>query len=190
MRAVNYIYCKICNHSYHISQKYCDMCSEEDRNKERQKRYIENNPWIKHLNAIRVRCKSKPNYNGERRLIRNFLNAPLIKELWFRDKAWELDRPSIDRIDNDGDYIFENCRFIELKENTARGRAGQKPCLGKKFTQEHKDKISKSLKKTLKKKRVSSYGEERFLDMLNIFHKYNGKPNKMKEAISNTGEKK
>lgn len=44
-----------------------------------------------------------------------------FKELWFRDKAYLMKAPSIDRIDNDGNYIFSNCRFIELRENQSNG---------------------------------------------------------------------
>ena len=40
--------------------------------------------------------------------------------------------PTIDRIDNDGDYTFENCRFIENGENTRR----------RGFTVEHRIKLS------------------------------------------------
>jgi hypothetical protein len=31
-------------------------------------------------------------------------------------------RPSIDRIDNDGDYTFANCRYIPYTENADKGR--------------------------------------------------------------------
>ena len=45
----------------------------------------------------------------------------MIKKLWFRDKAWLLKRPSIDR-KNGGHYIFQNCRFIELSQNKLHGQ--------------------------------------------------------------------
>lgn len=40
--------------------------------------------------------------------------------LWERDKASEMKRPSIDRIDANKDYVLENCRFIEMIENIKR----------------------------------------------------------------------
>lgn len=43
-----------------------------------------------------------------------------FKYLWFRDKAFEMKTPSIDRIDTKGDYIIENCRFIEFEINNNR----------------------------------------------------------------------
>jgi len=50
-----------------------------------------------------------------------------LKELWFRDKAYNLKRPSIDRKNNNEDYTFENCRFIELGKNTAERNARVSP---------------------------------------------------------------
>ena len=75
------------------------------------------------LHNINYRCKN-PNdkkyhrYGG--RGIRNFLTLDDLCFLWERDAADTLKRPSIDRIDNDGDYSVENCRFIELVENIRR----------------------------------------------------------------------
>jgi len=41
-----------------------------------------------------------------------------VNQLWFRDGADKMKRPSIDRKDNDGNYTFKNCRFIELSRNS------------------------------------------------------------------------
>lgn len=46
-----------------------------------------------------------------------------LATIWFRDKAWMMKDPHCDRIDPDGHYEFENCRFIEGVENLARCRA-------------------------------------------------------------------
>lgn len=85
------------------------------RRKDRKER-----PWIYVLLSIRQRC-TNPNcdhykyYGG--RGIKCFLVPSEIKELWFRDKACLMKRPSIDREDNNGNYTFRNCRFIELGKN-------------------------------------------------------------------------
>lgn len=71
------------------------------------------------------RCNNK-NYNEfiyyGGRGIKCLINVEELKILWFRDKAYDMDRPSIDRIDNDGNYTFENCRFIELSENVKKNK--------------------------------------------------------------------
>lgn len=72
---------------------------------------------------IDLRCNypkmRKYEYYGGRG-IRNLISESEIESLWIRDKASWMKRPSIDRINNDGHYTFDNCRFIELSENCSK----------------------------------------------------------------------
>lgn len=82
-------------------------------------------PWIYIFHGIKNRCtnkndKSYKNYGG--RGIKYLITADEVKELWFRDKAFLMERPTIDRIDNDGNYEISNCRFIEKSENSAKDK--------------------------------------------------------------------
>lgn len=84
----------------------------------------ENRPWCNHYTSARARCKHKghekyPRYGG--RGIEFLMTQEDFKTLWYRDKAWFLEKPSIDRIDIDGHYELGNCRFIELSENSKLG---------------------------------------------------------------------
>lgn len=74
-------------------------------------------PWEKTHQRIQVRCcyDKKSSYYGR---IKNYLKIKDLKYLWFRDKAYLMKTPSIDRMDSKGNYTLENCRYIELKENT------------------------------------------------------------------------
>ena len=93
-------------------------------NAQRSKKYIQKRnierPWVKHLLTARRRCNN-PNYkyykNYGGRGIKYLITEEEIKVLWFRDGAYLMKKPSIDRIDNDGDYTVENCRFLENKIN-------------------------------------------------------------------------
>ena len=49
--------------------------------------------------------------------VKNFLTLNDLEYLWFRDKAYLMKQPSIDRIDSSKNYTLKNCRYIELKEN-------------------------------------------------------------------------
>jgi len=95
-----------------------------------EKEYCLKYPWRRVYNHINDRCNNPKssaykNYGG--RGIKNFLSLEDVKKLWLRDKAYLLKEPSIDRIDNDGNYTFDNCRFIEFDEN--REKAKLKPIL-------------------------------------------------------------
>ena len=89
-----------------------------------QERYRVNHPWARPLHSARQRCGNKnnsayKNYGG--RGIKCFLTMPQIQYLFERDGGWQMIRPSIDRINNDGNYTVRNCRFLELSENIREG---------------------------------------------------------------------
>jgi len=95
----------------------------------RRKKY----PWSRTQENIKQRCnnincKAYKYYGG--RGIKCLITKEDIKKLWFRDNAKLMNRPSIDRIDNDGDYCLENCRFIEMSENGGKAKKDNaKKCL-------------------------------------------------------------
>ncbi len=102
---------------------YFSLCKQ--CRKERQRRYRELNPWSIALSGIVGRCKDKAQCYLKKG-IKNFLTTKDLKALWFRDKAYLMKRPSIDRKNNDGHYTLENCRYIELSENSRLGALGRK----------------------------------------------------------------
>ena len=76
------------------------------------------NPWLKTLDAINNRCNRKGHYLEKN--IKNYLTKENLEYLWFRDKAYLMDKPSIDRIDGRKDYTLKNCRYIEYIDNLKR----------------------------------------------------------------------
>jgi hypothetical protein len=90
-------------------------------------------PWVKTYYYILARTKhisTLKNKNKEK-MIRIYGNVKMLitkdelKHLWFRDKAYLLQCPSIDRIERYGDYEFTNCRYIEMIDNSSRFKEEQ-----------------------------------------------------------------
>jgi hypothetical protein len=111
-----------------LKDGHCYHCKECKSNYD--KNYYGNEPWKRTLIGIKQRCENPnqhkfPIYGG--RGIKCLITEEELKTLWFRDKAYLLKEPSIDRIDNDGNYCFSNCQYIEFDENSIKDRS--KPVL-------------------------------------------------------------
>jgi len=83
--------------------------------------YNKTYPWIKIFSQINQRCNN-PNiraykWYGARGIKNKFKDSNQIKFLWCRDNAHLMKKPSIHRINNDGNYCLANCKFIELSEH-------------------------------------------------------------------------
>lgn len=86
-------------------------------------KYHKVKPWMKHLIYARQRCYNINNthyrYYGAKG-IKCLLTKEDIEFLWFRDKAYLLKQPSIDRKNLKNNYELKNCQFIEKLENSTK----------------------------------------------------------------------
>lgn len=79
-------------------------------------------PWEVKYDRARARCenpKTEMYYRYGGRGIKMVMTKEDFKFLWFRDKAFDMKNPSIDRINNNGNYELSNCRFIEMSLNVS-----------------------------------------------------------------------
>lgn len=86
----------------------------------RQQRYHVRKPWVNFVHWAASRCRSNspkraPYYKDKG--ITCTLTATEAEILWKRDRAAEMVKPSLDRIDGNLSYTFENCRFREFGLN-------------------------------------------------------------------------
>lgn len=97
---------------------WCKICVKE---------YNKKYPWKQILRDINHRCTNPKNNRykdyGLKGIKNKFKNPEEdIKFLWFRDKAYNMSEPTIDRKNNNGDYTLENCQFIENRENCSKDK--------------------------------------------------------------------
>lgn len=81
---------------------------------------FKDNPWLKTWFGINNRCKWKKNNSYYKKGRKIFITKEDLKYLWFRDKAYLMKQPTIHRINNNGDYVLNNCQYIEMTENLAK----------------------------------------------------------------------
>ena len=116
---------------------------------EYNKKYRADRPWLSSFYNAKKRCETgKYKDKG----IEFIMLKEDFKELWFRDNAYKMEHPSIDRIDSEGDYIVSNCRFIEVAENRLGG------IVGRTYTDEQRKRLSESNKEAWKWRRKRKGG--------------------------------
>lgn len=97
--------------------------------KNRYEIYKEKYPYYNSYNGAKERCNNSKdksyNYYGGKG-IKCLITIEEMNYLWFRDKAYLMKRPSIDRINSKNNYTLKNCRFIELNKNISRANKGRK----------------------------------------------------------------
>jgi|SRR3990167_177478 len=72
--------------------------------------------WVDKFNSIKTRCNKRSSFyfrNG----IKVKISCDELKELWLRDKADFMVKPTIHRINPIGNYTKDNCQFIEWAEH-------------------------------------------------------------------------
>ena len=94
-----------------------------DRRVVTAKRYVNRHPWYKTYYNIIRRCTYKnhvsyPQYGGKG--IKVLVSPQDLKKMWYRDKAYLMKTPSIDRKDSSGHYTVDNCCYVELYDNICR----------------------------------------------------------------------
>jgi hypothetical protein len=125
---MNYKKCTICKIKKALNQfhndkyksfgkrNYCKICDNI-----KAKNYRKTHKLKTILGWINTRCyninRSDYKYYGGKG-IKNLLSLDDLKVLWARDNADLIKRPSIDRLNSNKDYCFDNCRFIEFNKNT------------------------------------------------------------------------
>jgi hypothetical protein len=98
--------------------RICNKCSNKRDHVTHRSRYFSSYPWAKHFKRAKERCKPWGGYS--KRGCQFTITLEDVRFIWFRDKAFNMKKPSIDRKDSSRGYAFDNIRFIEFSKNIRR----------------------------------------------------------------------
>lgn len=119
-------------------------------------------PWNATLQGIKDRLKKQDTiYN--RLHIACLITAEELKILWFRDKAYLMKKPSIDRKNSLNDYTIKNCRYVEFRKNC--GRIRLTPELLKFRSERASQQLKKLWKNPAYRRRMSRMSKNLWKDM-------------------------
>ena len=70
-------------------------------------------PWLLTYISIEARCGKRAKYLN----IKNYLKPKDLRNIWYRDSAYLMERPAIHRLNPQGNYTLKNCKYVEFKEH-------------------------------------------------------------------------
>ena len=102
--------------------KVCQVQGCEQYKHSKQYLYKKRKPWVRFVEWARRRCADTdpegPNYwHYAAKGIKCRITSRDLEEIWERDGAALMKRPSLDRIDPKKDYCRTNVRFVEWYMN-------------------------------------------------------------------------
>jgi len=108
-----------------MNTKICKMCNKELPIIEFKSKRLCKSCWGKRKWRIMYKRMIDRCYNPRNRFYFNYnekgikvkINPEEFKALFYEQNADKLKHPSIHRIDNKGDYILGNLKFLEWKEH-------------------------------------------------------------------------
>lgn len=113
---------KICAASRKWKRKNEAYCYKKTRE------WFSKHPWASNHSAAKNRCTNSNSFQytnyGGRGIKFNLTMAETVM-LWDRDKASQMKSPSIHRKDNDGNYEYSNCEFIEMSDHSRKTWTGR-----------------------------------------------------------------
>ena len=88
--------------------------SNRQKINETRNKYRSEHPWVNTFVYIVQRCTNPNNDRYEQyKYRRGDITVEQLRELWFECKAYLMEQPEIDRINNDGVYTKSNLQYLE-----------------------------------------------------------------------------